>query len=41
MDRETYKKAIDKLSFSPDFQERTEAMLGRRSRESEKEILKM
>ena len=41
MDRETYKKAIDSLSFSPDFQERTEAMLCRRSRESEKETLKM
>ena len=41
MDRETYKKAVDALSFSPDFQERTEAMLCRRSRESEKETLRM
>ena len=41
MDRETYKKAIDSLSFSPDFQERTEAMLCRRSWETEKETLKM
>ena len=41
MDRETYKKAVDALSFSPDFQERTEAMLCRRSQESEKETLKM
>ena len=41
MDRETYKKAVDALSFSPDFQERTEAMLCRRRQESEKEMLKM
>ena len=41
MDRETYKKAVDALSFSPDFQERTEAMLRRHSEKSEKETLKM
>ena len=41
MDRETYQKAVDALSFSPDFHERTEAMLCRRSREPEKETLKM
>ena len=41
MDRETYKKAVDTISFSPDFQERTEAMLCRRSQESEKEMQKM
>ena len=41
MDRETYQKAVDALSFSPDFRERTEAALRRRSRGSEKETLKM
>ena len=41
MDRETYKKAVDTISFSPDFQERTEAMLCRRSQESKKEMQKM
>lgn len=41
MDRETYKNAVDALSFSPDFQERTVATLCRRSQKSEKETLKM
>ena len=41
MDRETYKKAVEALSFSPDFQERTEAMLRGRGQKSEKETLKM
>lgn len=41
MDREAYKKAVDALSFSPDFQERTGAMLRRHSQETEKETLKM
>lgn len=41
MDRETYKKAVNSVSFSPDFQERTEAMLCSRSQESRKETLKM
>ncbi len=41
MDRETYKKAVDSLQFSPDFQARTEAMLHRRARELEKETFKM
>ena len=41
MDREAYKKAVDALPFSPDFQERTEAMLRRHSQKSEKETLKM
>ena len=41
MDRETYKKAIDSVTFSPDFQTRTEAMLRRRAREQEKENTKM
>ena len=41
MDREAYKKAVDALSFSPDFEERAEAMLCRRSQETKKETLKM
>lgn len=41
MDREAYKEAVDALSFSPDFQERTEAMLCRYSQKREKETLKM
>lgn len=35
MDRETYRKAFDEISFSADFQERTAALL--RAREAEKE----
>ena len=27
MDRETYRRAFDSLPFSPDFQDRTEALL--------------
>lgn len=41
MDREAYKKAVDALSFSPDFPERTEAMLRRHNQKTEKETLKM
>ena len=41
MDREEYRRAFDQLSFSPDFQSRTEALLRRRARELEKEKLTM
>lgn len=37
MDRETYRKAFDGLSFSDDFQARTEALLRDRARDMEKE----
>lgn len=37
MNREDYRKAFDELSFSADFQERTEALLRQRTRELEKE----
>lgn len=37
MNREDYRKAFDGLSFSADFQERTEALLRQRARELEKE----
>ncbi len=37
MNREDYRKAFDALSFSADFQERTEALLRQRARELEKE----
>ncbi|WP_298022955.1 hypothetical protein [uncultured Dysosmobacter sp.] len=37
MNHEEYRKAFDELSFSPDFQSRTEALLRRRARELEKE----
>ncbi len=37
MNREDYRKAFDELSFSADFQERTEALLRQRARELEKE----
>ena len=37
MDRETYRKAFDDLSFSDDFQARTEALLRDRARDMEKE----
>lgn len=37
MNREDYRKAFDELSFSANFQERTEALLRRRARELEKE----
>lgn len=37
MKHEEYRKAFDELSFSPDFQSRTEALLRRRARELEKE----
>ena len=37
MNREDYRKAFDKLSFSADFQERTAALLQTRARELEKE----
>ena len=40
MDRETYKKAVDALSFSEDFEERTEEMLSRRSQEKETQKMK-
>ena len=41
MDRETYQKAMDTLSFSPDFQERTQAMLRRHAQTKEKETPSM
>lgn len=41
MDREEYRRAFDQLSFSPDFQSRTEALLRRHARELEKEKLTM
>lgn len=37
MNREEYRKAFDELSFSADFQERTEALLRQHARELEKE----
>ena len=37
MDREPYRKALDDLSFSDDFQARTEALLRDRARDMEKE----
>lgn len=37
MNREDYRKAFDELSFSADFQARTEALLRQRARELEKE----
>lgn len=37
MDRDTYRKAFDQLSFSPDFSRRTAALLHQRARELEKE----
>lgn len=37
MNREEYRKAVDQLSFSADFQPRTEALLRQRARELEKE----
>ncbi len=41
MNREEYKAAFDQISFSPDFQVRTEALLRDRLRETEKETSKM
>lgn len=37
MNRETYRKAFDEITFSPDFQARTEALLQDRARGLEKE----
>lgn len=37
MNREEYQRAFDQLPFSPDFQERTQALLCQRAREMEKE----
>ncbi len=37
MDWKAYREALDALSFSPDFRERTEAVLRRRAQEQEKE----
>lgn len=41
MNREEYRRAFDALSFSPDFQERTAALLQTHARELEKEKLNM
>lgn len=41
MDRKTYKREVDALPFSPDFQARTEAMLRGRARGTEKEMLRV
>ena len=41
MNREEYKAAFDQISFSPDFQARTQALLRDCLRESEKETQKM
>ena len=37
MDRETYREAFDKLTFSPDFQARTQALLHQRAQAMEQE----
>ena len=41
LNRKTYRKAIDQLSFSADFEERTMQLLRQRARESEKETVTM
>ena len=40
MDREQYRRAFDSLRFSPDFQDRTEALLlGQADRQEQEELI--
>ena len=41
MDRKTYREAFDKLTFSPDFQARTQALLHQRAQAMEQEETSM